>query len=217
VAEFGQVASDEGRKPDDDSRKRSSRLHCKVQSGIVRTAPSGIIWGVMSLIEMRNKKHRGSDQPSLHLALHNEPSVEWSDYPRIVPGDYPAYCKRAHWYWDPGFKRWTCILLFDVFSEGLQSSPETIPMWFNGGTGDKPKAGRRTLYFSEWVRANGGPPPRNDRLPPKVFVGRMAKVKVADTTKGALPYSVIRQIIEWSTGQAVNQSHSQGRHEWIGV
>ena len=146
------------------------------------------------------------------LVNENEPAVTWADYPRIEPGDYPAYCKRAHWYWEPGFNRWTCILLFDVFAEGLQSSLGTIPMWLNGRDGEKPQAGRRTRYLREWVKANGGPPPRKDRLSPRVFARRMARVQVSDTN-GPVPYSVVRQILEWSTSQAVNHSHSQGRHE----
>ena len=144
------------------------------------------------------------------LVNENEPAVDWPEYPRIEPGNYPAYCKRGHWYWEPGFKRWTCILLFDISTRNLQSSLGTIPMWLNGGNGNKPQAGRRTRYLREWVKANGGPPLRKDRLSPLVFSRRMAIVQVSDT-KGPVPYSVVRQIVEWSTGQAVNQSHSQGR------
>lgn len=148
------------------------------------------------------------------LVNEEEPSVTWADYPRIKPGDYPAYCKKAHWYWEPGFKRWTCILWFDVLGEDdLQSLLGKIPMWINGRSGEKPHAGRRGRYLLEWVRANGGPPARRDRLSPRVFAKRMARVRVADTTSGVVPYSVVREILEWSTGQAVNQSHSQGEHE----
>jgi hypothetical protein len=166
----------------------------------------------------RRRRSCVAEASVLHLVHQmedeNEPVVTWSDYLRIEPGDYPAYCKKAHWYWEPGFKRWTCILLFDVFSEDdLQSSLGTIPKWINGGNGKKPKAGRRGHYLPEWVKANGGPPARKDRLSPRVFMRRMARVRIADTTKGAVPYSVVRQILEWSTGQAVNQSHSQGKHE----
>ena len=150
------------------------------------------------------------ERPALHLVRENEPAVEWADYPRLEPGDYPAYCKRAKWYWDPGFNRWTCILLFDALAEGGQRSLGTIPMWFNGGAGERPKAGRRTHYLPAWVKANGAPPARRDRLSPSIFVGRMARVRIGDT-KGPHPYSVVRRILEWSTGTPVNQSHSQGR------
>jgi len=155
----------------------------------------------------RDRAVASAERPALHLVPENEPAVKWAEYPRIEPGVYPAYCKRAKWYWEPGFKRWTCILLFDILIE----RQITIPMWFNGGAGESPIAGRRTLYLPAWVKANGGQPTRRDRLSPSVFVRRMARVRVGDTKKGVIPYSVVRQILEWSTGTPVNQSHSQGR------
>jgi hypothetical protein len=164
----------------------------------------------MSRAAARKSNPQASERPALHLVPETEPAVEWAEYLRIEPGDYSAYCKRAKWYWEPGFKRWTCILLFDVSKEGQNASLGTIPVWFNGGAGERPKAGRRTLYFPAWVKANGGPPARRDRLSPSVFVRRMARVRVNDTN-GPLPYSVVRQILEWSTGTPVNPSHSQGR------
>ena len=162
----------------------------------------------MSRAAAKRNEAEARELPALHLVRENEPAVEWADYPRLEPGDYPAYCKRAKWYWEPGFKRWTCILLFDVLKEDQNGSLGTIPRWFNGGAGERPKAGRRTLYFPSWVKANGGPPARRDRLSPSVFVRRMARVRV-DDTKGPLPYSVVRKILEWSTGTPVNSSHSQ--------
>jgi hypothetical protein len=161
----------------------------------------------------KRKRLQASERSPLQLVRDREPAVAWVDYPRIEPGVYDAYCKRAHWYWEPGFKRWTCILRFDVFSEGLQSSPQTIPIWFNGGPGDHPRAGRRSRYFAEWLRAKGGPPERQDRLSPRVFIRRMAKVKIGDTRSGGAPYTVVKQILEWTTGTPVYQSHSQGRHD----
>jgi hypothetical protein len=153
------------------------------------------------------------ERPSLRLVGNNEQAVEWMEYPRIEPGDYPAYCAWAKWYWDASYNRWTCLLKFKVLSANHMDTLATVPMWFNGGAGERPRAGRRTLYFSAWIMANGGPPVRKDRLSASVFVRRIARVRVADTTKGPAPYSVVREIIAWSTGgQAVNQSHSQGGH-----
>jgi hypothetical protein len=169
--------------------------------------------GDMSRTALRRNEQPAKERHTLRVVGNNEPAVEWTEYPRIKPGDYPAFCKRARWYWEPGFKRWTCILFFDVLTEGLQDTLGTIPMWFNGGAGERPRAGRRTLYFSAWVMANGGPPVRKDRLSASVFARRMARVRVADTSRGPAPYSVVREIIAWSTGgQAVNQSNSQGGH-----
>jgi hypothetical protein len=160
---------------------------------------------------LRRKERATSPPGELQIVSRGQPAVEWRNYPRIQPGDYSAYCRKARWYWEPGYKRWTCLLLFDVFRDDSQLSLGTIPMWMNGGDGTRPKAGRRSLYLAEWVRANGGPPARNDRLPAGVFARRVARVSVADTNRGILPYSVVRQILEWSTGTPVNQSHSQQR------
>ena len=159
----------------------------------------------------RDRAVASAERPALHLVAENEPAVKWADYPRITPGVYEAYCRRAHWYWEPAYRRWTCILLFNVFTEGLQSSSTEIPMWINGGGGITPKASRHTLYLPVWVKANGGPPGRRERLSPRVFEKRMARVRVGGTLRGAVPYSVVRQILDWSTGTPVNQSHSQGR------
>jgi hypothetical protein len=81
-----------------------------------------------------------------------------------------------------------------------------VPQWFNGGNGKKPRAGRRANYFAEWVKANGGPPARKDRLSSRVFVRRIAKVELGDTG-GLVPYSVVRRVVAWSTGTPVNKSH----------
>ncbi|HUD73818.1 MAG TPA: hypothetical protein VMQ76_02005, partial [Terracidiphilus sp.] len=61
-------------------------------------------------------------------AIANKPAVEWGDYARLEPGDYQAYCKYANWYEDPGYKRWTCILKFDVLGANLTDSLGTIPL-----------------------------------------------------------------------------------------
>jgi hypothetical protein len=153
----------------------------------------------MSRTASRRNEQPARERPTLRLVGDNEPAVEWQEYPRIQPGEYPAYCTWAKWYWEPGYKRWTCLLKFKVFSANLMDTLGTIPMWFNGGGGEKPRAGRRSLYLPAWVKANGGPPTRRDRLSPSVFVRRMARVRVGDT-QGPVPYSVVRQIVEWTTG-----------------
>lgn len=141
--------------------------------------------------------------------------VDWSDYPRIDPGIYSAYSRTAYWYWDPYFKRWVCLVSFDVLSEDLLHSIGKVPFFLNGASGERPKAGRRSKYWSEWVRAASRAPARKDRLSPSVFVRRMARVEL-DDTEGATPYSVVRKVLTWETGmpfgQPVKRSHSQGRH-----
>jgi hypothetical protein len=142
------------------------------------------------------------------------PAIEWNEYPRIPPGEYVAYCAWAGKYHDPVFKRWTCLLRFDVLHENQMDVIARIPMWLSLGNGEQPRAPRRSNYLKEWVEANCGPPTRGDRLSPQVFVHRIARVEVGDTTKGPVPYSVAKKILRWETGKSghsISKSHSQGR------
>jgi len=141
-------------------------------------------------------------------------AIGWKDYPRIASGEYRAYCKWVKQYRDPGFHCWRCLLRWDVLTEDLLRVVACVPLWFALGAGDKPHASRRGKYLPEWIRANGRPPARGDRLSPRVFVQRLARVEIGDT-EGPAPYSVVRRIIEWETGSpghSVSKSHSQGRH-----
>lgn len=142
------------------------------------------------------------------LVPEPETAIQWRDYDRISPGVYPACCRWAKSYRDPGFKRWTCLIRFEVLADDLVRVLAHVPFWLNLGTGDQPDAGRRRKYFKEWVRANGQPPSRRDRLSPRVFTGRMAHVEIGDT-KGDAPYSVVRDIVSWESGpRRVTQSSS---------
>jgi hypothetical protein len=138
-----------------------------------------------------------------------EPEIEraFSEGVRIASGTYLAYCRGARVYRDPGFQRWTCLLRFDVLTNGGEFMA-AVPMWMNLGRAQKASVSRRSIYLAEWVKANGGPPTRADRLSPRVFTRRMARVDVADT-RGPIPYSVVRRILSWETvlpSQAVNKS-----------
>jgi hypothetical protein len=145
-----------------------------------------------------------------------EPEIEWSSYPRIEPGEYLAYCRAARWYFDPQYRRWVCLLRFDVLSPNMLDTVARVPFFLNGGDGERPRAGRRSRYFREWTRVNGRPPARGDRLSPQVFVRRMARVEVGDTDhkKSPAPYSVVRRVVSWetggNTGHSVSKSPSQG-------
>jgi hypothetical protein len=146
-------------------------------------------------------------------------AIEWKDYPRILTGEYRAYCKWGKQYRDPGFRRWLCLLRWDVLADDLVRVIASVPQWFPLGSQKGPRASRRGKYLPEWVRANGGPPTRRDRLSPGVFVHRMARVEIGDT-EGPAPYSVVRRIIEWETGppgHSVSKSHSQERPGKNGV
>jgi len=142
--------------------------------------------------------------------------IEWNEYPRIPPGEYAAYCYWGKRYYDPGMHRWTCLLRWDVLADDLQQTiARCIPLWFPLGNGEKPRASRRGKYLPEWVRANGAPPTPGDRLSPRVFTQRMARVEIGDT-QSAAPYSVVKKILRWDTRSprhSISKSHSQGRQE----
>jgi hypothetical protein len=136
-----------------------------------------------------------------------EPEIEWLHVPRLEPGKYPAYCRSAKTYMDRVFKRWVCAVQFDVLDEN-QKKIARLTWFLNLGSGEKAHATRRKNYWAAWVKANGGPPKRMDRLSPRVFVRRCATVLVADTTRDSRQelqsndhaYSVIRDVISWDTG-----------------
>jgi hypothetical protein len=152
------------------------------------------------------------------LVSQSEPQVEWREYPRITPGEYRAYSAVAKFHFDRSIRRWVCFVRWDVLSDDLARLIARVPLWWSLGSGKRPRASRRGKYLAEWVRANGGPPLRGDRLSPNVFRYRMARVEVDDTdpTKSPVPYSVVRKILSWETGpfrgHSVSKSHSQGRH-----
>ena len=83
-------------------------------------------------------------------------------------------------------------------------------MFLNMGDAAAPHAGRRGNYFQAWTTANGGPPPRRDRLSPRVFTRRYARVSVGDTAKNFKQtpiaenhaYSVVRHVVRWESGGA---------------
>jgi hypothetical protein len=142
--------------------------------------------------------------------------IEWTDYPRIPPGEYSAFCAWVKKYYDRAFNRWTCLLRFDVLPKNHIDVVARIPMWLPLGNGEKPRASRRGKYLNAWVEANDGPPSRGDRLSPCVFVRRIARVQVGDTEKGPVPYSVVKKILRWETGTRVTQSASHTVKDGIG-
>ena len=158
--------------------------------------------------------HDGSQRRLCRRKVHRlrkEPEIEWTHTPRLPPGDYQAISRSARTYFDQQFQRWVCAVQFDIVRDSVSMEKIARLTWFlNLGSEAKARAGRRTKYWAAWIRANGGPPQRGDRLSPKVFSGRVAIVRVEDTAKthdrGTLDsecaYSVIRDVIEWQTGGA---------------
>jgi hypothetical protein len=141
------------------------------------------------------------------LVKGSQPDIGWTPADRIEPGEYPAYSRFAKIYHDPQFKRWVCMVQFDVLNESLTHTLARLPWYLNLGDQEKPHAGRRTLFWEAWVTANGRQPLRSDRLSSAVFVKRYARVYVGDTVKDyrqkavnvVSAYSVIRRVIEWQT------------------
>jgi len=146
------------------------------------------------------------------------PEIGFDEYPRITPGEYMAYSTSAKIYRDPAFRRWVCRVKWNVVQSSSCLEPIAcgICMFMGLGERDQPHVGRRSNYLTEWIRANGGAPSRSDRLAPQIFTRRLAQVRIADA-KSAVPYSVVRTILNWETGtsfnQVINQSHNQVRQE----
>lgn len=125
--------------------------------------------------------------------------------PRIEPGEYPAFSRSAAVYSDGLYQRWVCAVQFDILSDSLIETIARLTWYLNMGNRDKPHAGRRGKYWAAWIKANDGPPKRNDRLSPRVFERRYAVVRVDDTTKTHRQdptdeqncYSVVRDVVRW--------------------
>lgn len=138
-----------------------------------------------------------------------DPEITWDYAPRIPPGNYPGYMRSASVYRDGQFQRWVCAVQVDVLTPDLASVVARLTWFLNLGDSDKPKATRRKNYWAEWVKANGAPPSRKDRLSHNVFTLRYALVIVADTTKTfnqsevtpESAYSVIRGVVRWESGR----------------
>jgi hypothetical protein len=140
------------------------------------------------------------------------PKVSWRYCERIEPGEYPGYSRSTKIYRDGEFKRWVCAVQFDILDESLTKIIARLTWYLNLGQGQRPHAGRRREYWAAWVKANGQQPKRQDRLSPRVFVRRFARVTVGDTTKthrqiAVTPeaaYSVVRTVLRWDTGGSRN-------------
>ena len=126
-----------------------------------------------------------------------EPEITFTYCDRLEPGEHLGYCRAAKVYRDRQFQRWICLLQFDVRSEDLLRVIGRVTMFLNLGSRDRPHAGRRGKYWRVWVQANGRTPGRRDRLSPRVFERRMARIIVGDVPKKF--YSAVREIIGWET------------------
>ena len=126
-----------------------------------------------------------------------EPEVTYHHADQFEPGEYLGNCRAANIHRDKGYRRWVCTLQFELRSKDLLKVLGRTSMFFNLGAGERPHAGRRGKYWTASVQANGGPPRRGDRLSPRIFQGRMARIVVGDVPEKF--YSVVREIRKWET------------------
>jgi hypothetical protein len=145
-----------------------------------------------------------------------KPEIEWSFRERLGPGEYHAISRHASFYRDRQFQRWVCAVQFDVLDAAGIEVIGRCTWYMNLGSKEKPRCGRRSIYWQAWVKANGGQPKRSDRVSPSVFEGRAAIVRVEDTTKtfrqevvdSESAYSVVREVIAWETGSTNHSNHT---------
>ena len=127
-------------------------------------------------------------------------SIEWQDYALVEPGTYRGYSRAVRVYIDRGFQRWVCQIRWDILRKD-GSVIARLVQFLNLGSGQNPKASRRSKYWAAWIHANGGRPPlRHDRLSHRIFTKRYARVEVETTLKSSAPYSQVRKVVEWETG-----------------
>lgn len=66
----------------------------------------------------------------------------------------------------------------------------------------------RHKYYDLWVKANGGPPGRNDRMSPRVFSGYW-RIRVAwsEPKNGGHPMPQVAELLERVAGAKTTQTH----------
>src|SRR5581483_8839441 len=83
--------------------------------------------------------------------------IESVQYPHIAAGEYHGYVSKARVYYDGGFKRNVCCILFDILDDSVGDVlAEEVPMWLNlGNCKGHVQIGRRSRYRQLWEQANG--------------------------------------------------------------
>jgi hypothetical protein len=139
-----------------------------------------------------------TDIPTVEAVAGLEPVCESNPYPRYAPDEYEGECVAAHTYRHPLLRAWKCHLEFRLLGDGAE-----VFAFLNLGRGEKPKAGRHSMYARAWTIANGGPPRRRQTMSARVFKGKVFQVKVGDVIgnyRGGAhhpseQYSVVREIV----------------------
>ena len=107
-----------------------------------------------------------------------DPVSEHDPYPRHEPGVYEVRCYHTAQYRSKAFRRWVCRLDCQLIWE-----PGEVCGFFNLGSGDKPHAGRKSLYWRVWVMASGAQPRKRQVLTRAVFVDKIFRVRIGDVTE----------------------------------
>lgn len=141
--------------------------------------------------------------PKPHLVPSNiEVLADIVDYPRILPGEYRGYCRRALFYKDRNYKRWVAFLEFDVFPKENLFKPLCRLCLFlpAGDLADKfksplnPRASRRSKLWALYLNANGLRPA--GKISMSAFTRRFGIIRVRNTS-GGCPYSVVDSVLSW--------------------
>jgi hypothetical protein len=158
-------------------------------------------------VKRESAKRTGALRPFLVKQAQAEPEVAWRPRDHITPGQYPAFSCNAKIFRDGIYKRWTCLVNFDVLDDSLIVVIARLGWFLNLGHGEEPRAGQRGRYWAAWILANSGrAPKRNDRLAPGIFRNRHAVVLVRDVERdfrgvtSQEPYSVVADVLSWETG-----------------
>ena len=138
--------------------------------------------------------------------------IDFDVYDRIEPGEYLAYCREAKLKRNPRYGQWTVFLLWDVLTPDGEMIAAVRRWIYIGARAGKPHVGRGTDFWNWWVQANDGhPPTRTDRMTPRIFEKRLARVMIADSqpprprrgeaARPHVPYSIVRRVLSWETGR----------------
>ena len=157
-----------------------------------------------------------AERPMPQIA--REPEISYQRLDRLEPGTYSAYCRKAQTFRDRVYRRWICAVQFDVMSDDLLRVIGRVTLFLPLGSRERPHAGRRGKYWPTWVQANGCPPRRGDRLSPRVFEKRLARIAIRDVVtnhrdrKKRLQmeefYSVVEEVKSWETGPGKPTNHT---------
>jgi hypothetical protein len=128
-----------------------------------------------------------------------EPVCEQAPYPRYGPGEYEAECVGTEIFYDRQFHSWKCSLRFSLLGDG-----GPVFCFLHLGSKQRPVVGARSEYRRAWIIANGEQPRRRQVMSPRVFVGKIFGIRIADVQRRfdgrehptSAIYSVVREVVK---------------------